>query len=281
MPNQFQLNLQPVSKIEESPNMFGNFTEFFLGSVEYIISNDDYITLKSCVQSPEFSKLLNYACQSGIQYINGEFKGVFETKDNIITALQDNKEAHNYTQHELNGTFYLYDNEKFQLVTRNLFTPLHIFQQRLFNEVKNYSKEDIWNFIHNKKDPQELVYPDNDEKFIQHFFQLRDCGVFKILNNITQTTHSTVSEIVNITLTTLLNLTTEQQENQESNNESYLPNVYITAGLVLGAISAISYAGYKWYKNCTASSNYSSIKNTQDDMVVSFIGAEKSIDEEY
>ena len=38
MPKQIQLSLQPISRVKENPNMFGNFTNFFLGSEEYVIS---------------------------------------------------------------------------------------------------------------------------------------------------------------------------------------------------------------------------------------------------
>lgn len=70
------------------------------------------------------------------------------------------------------------------------------------------------------------------------------------MNDITQATNSTVSEIVNTTVTTLLNSMTEQQEDKESYNDGYSLGVYIAGGsAVLGVISAIGYAGYKWYKS--------------------------------
>ncbi|KJV92200.1 hypothetical protein [Rickettsia bellii] len=251
MSKQFQLSLQPISRVKENPNMFDNFTNFFLGSEKYVISNDSYITPKLCVtQARKFFESLGNTCQLGIQYVGKEFKGIFEIKDNVVTALQNNEAAHNYTQHELNGTFYLYDNKKSQVCIQNLHKALNIFQQCTFEEVKNYTREDILNFINNKNDTQELIYPNNDEQFIQQFFQLGDCRVFKILNDITQATNSTVSEIVNTTVTTLLNSTTEQQEDQENNNDGYSLGVYIAGGsAVLGVISAIGYAGYKWYKS--------------------------------
>lgn len=147
MPKQFQLSLQPISRVKENPNMFGNFTNFFLGGEEYVISNDSYITPKLCVtQARKFFESLGNTCQLGIQYVGKEFKGIFEIKDNVVTALQNNEAAHNYTQHELNGTFYLYDNKKSQVCIQNLHKALNIFQQRTFEEVKNYTREDIWNF---------------------------------------------------------------------------------------------------------------------------------------
>ncbi|WP_395477357.1 hypothetical protein [Rickettsia endosymbiont of Pantilius tunicatus] len=70
------------------------------------------------------------------------------------------------------------------------------------------------------------------------------------MNDITQATNSTVSEIVNTTVTTLLNSMTEQQEDNESHNDGYSLGVYIAGGAaVLGVISAIGYAGYKLYKS--------------------------------
>ncbi|HJD67920.1 MAG TPA: hypothetical protein LFV66_05740 [Rickettsia endosymbiont of Bembidion lapponicum] len=70
MPRQFQLNLQPISRVKENPNMFGNFTNFFLGGEEYVISNDSYITPKLCVtQARKFFESLGNTCQLGIQYV--------------------------------------------------------------------------------------------------------------------------------------------------------------------------------------------------------------------